>query len=101
MNITVLEVTIVPIGTEGPSLSKYVAGALEELEKMDVKYELTPSGTIIEGELEEILDIAKRMHESVFDESIFRVVTTIQIDDRRDKKLTIEGKRKSVEEKLE
>lgn len=39
------------------------------------------------------------MHESVFDENVSRVVTTIKIDDRRDKPLSIEGKLKSVEKK--
>lgn len=99
--MVVAEVAVIPIGTEGPSLSKHVARSLEELEELDVKYELTSSGTILEGELEEILEVARKMHEKVFGEDISRVVTTIQIDDRRDKTLSIEGKRRSVKEKLE
>lgn len=91
---------MIPVGTEGTSLSKYVAGALEELEDAGVDYELTASGTILEGELEETLEVARKMHESVFERGVLRVITTIEIDDRRDKKLTIGGKKRSVEEKL-
>lgn len=98
--MVVVEVTVVPIGTEGPSLSEYVARALKELEKLDVKYELTPTGTVIEGDLDEVLEVAKKMHESVFDGDIYRVVTTLQIDDRRDEELSIEGKKKSVNERM-
>jgi len=98
--MTVVEVTIVPIGTEGPSLSEYVAGALEILEEKEVEYELTSTGTILEGDLEEVLEVAREMHESVFDEDIQRAVTTIRIDDRKDKELKMEGKKKSVQDSL-
>lgn len=98
--MAVVEITIVPIGTGEPSLSKYISKALEELEDADVKYELTSSGTLLEGDLDKVLSIAKRMHESVFDQEISRVVTYLQIDDRRDKSLTIKGKKKSVEKKM-
>ncbi|KXA95459.1 hypothetical protein AKJ65_01785 [candidate division MSBL1 archaeon SCGC-AAA259E19] len=98
--MAVVEVTVVPIGSEGPSLSEYVSKALEELEDTDLKYELTSSGTILQGDLDEVLAVAKRMHESVFDQEISRVVTYLQIDDRRDKSLTIRGKKESVEKKM-
>lgn len=99
--LAVVEITILPVGTESPSLSKYVTKALKELDKTEVNYELTSMGTILEGDLKEILEVAKKMHESVFDEKVSRVVTTIEIDDRRDKPATIQRKKDSVKEKLE
>ena len=98
--MVVAEIKIIPVGTKGPSLSRYVAKALKELEKTDIEYELTSSGTILEGELEDVLEAARKMHESVFDESTKRVLTTLEIDDRRDKELSISGKKKSVKKKL-
>lgn len=98
--MVVVEVTVIPIGTGSPSLSDYVARALKELRGSDLEYEFTSTGTIIEGELEEVLSMVKRMHESVFDKDVSRVVTILEIDDRRDKDLSIEGKKKSTEEKL-
>lgn len=99
--MAVVEVSVIPVGTTTPSISSYVASALKVLEKEeDIKYELTPMGTIIEGKLDRILDLAKRMHEALFSPKIERVLTTIVIDDRRDKTLTMEGKVRSVREKL-
>jgi uncharacterized protein YqgV (UPF0045/DUF77 family) len=40
------------------------------------------------------------MHEQPFLQGVVRVSTSIRIDDRRDKKGTIEGKVRSVREKL-
>lgn len=62
---------------------------------------LTPMGTILEGELDTILEAIRAAHEAPFKAGAMRVGTTIRIDDRRDKDLTMEHKVKSVEEKLQ
>ena len=62
--------------------------------------QLTSMGTIVEGNLDEILALTKRMHETPFLKGIDRVVTTIRIDDRRDRKATSSGKIGSVTGKL-
>lgn len=97
-----MEISIVPIGTKSPSLSRYVAGILNFLEKeKDIKYQLTSMGTIIEAtSTEKLLSVAAKMHAIPFSEEVKRVVTTIKLDERKDKELTMEGKVKSVEEKL-
>ena len=97
-----MEISIVPLGTGTASVSKYVAEAIEVLKiEEDIKYEMTPMGTLIEAtSVGKLLDIAEKMHNRVLTGDIKRVVTTIKIDDRRDKKLTMRGKLKSVEEKL-
>ena len=98
----VMEISIVPLGSKTVSVSKYVTKAIKVLKgKRDIKYRLTAMGTIIEaGSIEELLRIAQRMHNSVLAGEIKRVVTTIKIDDRRDKQLTIKGKLKSIKNKL-
>jgi uncharacterized protein (TIGR00106 family) len=90
--MAVVEISVIPLGTKTPSVSKYVAEALKVLEKEGMKYELTSMGTIVEGDLNKILDLVKKMHETVFDKEVQRVVTIIKIDDRRDKPLSMEGK---------
>jgi len=93
----VVEVNIIPLGTPTPSVSKYVKKALDVLRKENLHFELTAMGTIIEGDsLEEILATIRKMHASVFDAGVLRVVTTIKIDERKDKKLTLKGKVKAV-----
>ena len=100
--MAMIDISVVPVGTANPSVSEYVAGAVRILQKEPgIKYELTAMNTIIEGDLEKLLSLAQRMHRSAFDAGAKRVVTTIRIDERRDKPLTIEGKIKAVKEKLE
>ncbi|MGB3097134.1 MAG: MTH1187 family thiamine-binding protein, partial [Candidatus Deferrimicrobiaceae bacterium] len=60
----------------------------------------TAMGTIIEGDLDAILPVLRRMHEVPFAEGAKRVSTLIKIDDRRDRAHSIEGKVRSVTEKL-
>jgi uncharacterized protein (TIGR00106 family) len=97
----VCQVTVVPLGTETPSLSLYVADCQRVLEKYeDLVHQLTPMATVIEGDLNRILEAVKEMHEMPFRRGAQRVSTTLVIDDRRDKPLTMRGKLASVEEKL-
>jgi uncharacterized protein (TIGR00106 family) len=98
--MAVVFVTIAPLGTATPSLSRYVAGVERVLEASGLKHELTAMGTIIEGDLDAILAVIRKMHEEPFAEGAVRVSTLIKIDDRRDKEHTIAGKMKSVREKL-
>jgi uncharacterized protein (TIGR00106 family) len=99
--MAMMDISIVPVGTGSPSVSQYVAGAQKILQKeTGIRYELTAMNTIIEGDLEKLLSVAQKMHRSVFDAGAQRVVTTIRLDERRDKPLTIEGKIKAVKDKL-
>jgi uncharacterized protein (TIGR00106 family) len=99
--MAMIDISVVPVGTKTPSVSQYVAGAVRILRnEPGIKYELTAMNTIIEGELEQLLTLARKMHLSAFSAGASRVVTTIRIDDRRDKPLTMQGKVAAVKEKL-
>ncbi len=98
--MAIVEITIIPIGVEGSSLSSYVAEALKVVRESGLPYELTPMGTVISGELDEIWGVLRRMHESPFTCGAPRVVTQIRVDDRRDKAATPEQKVRSVCEKM-
>lgn len=93
-------VTITPLGTATPSVSRYVAGVEQVLRASGLKHQLTAMGTIVEGEVDEVLRVVRAMHEHPFTQGAVRVSTSLRIDDRRDKEHTIEGKMRSVEEKL-
>ena len=97
----IMEISIVPLGTKTASVSKYVANSIKALKKgKGIKYKLTSMGTIIEAEtIERLLDIAAKMHKAALNDKIKRIVTTIKIDDRKDKKLTMRSKIKSVQKK--
>ncbi len=97
----IAEVSVIPLGTASAGLSHYVAACVDILKQApDVSYQLTAMGTIIQGPLERVLELAGKMHQAPFSQGAQRVVTTIKIDDRRDKPLTIEGKVKAVVERM-
>jgi uncharacterized protein (TIGR00106 family) len=97
--MAVMEVSIVPIG-KGPSISSYVADCIRVLKKEKMPFELTAMGTNVEGSLKSLIAVALKMHQVPFNKGAQRVVTTIKIDDRRDKKVTLSGKKKAVQQKL-
>jgi len=100
--MAIVQVTIVPLGTGSPSVGEYVASVHRVLTEAEepIKYQLTPMSTIIEGALDDLLAVVRRMHEVPFENGAERVSTTITIDDRRDKTGTMEQKLRSVESKL-
>ncbi len=100
--MAIVEATIVPLGTGSTSVSKYVANCHQILkDEKRIKYQLTPMGTILEGDLDVILEVIRKMHEVPFENGAMRVSTSITIDDRRDKESSMEQKIRSVEEKLD
>lgn len=98
--MAIVAVNITPLGNSS-SVSTYVTVAEKVLvTKAGIKWQIGPMATTIEGDLDEILQAIREMQEAVFAFGAARVATTIQIDDRRDKAITMEGKIRAVEEKL-
>lgn len=99
--MAVIEISILPVGTPSSSLSEYIAACVRILDGAEgVTYRLGPMSTVIEGELEHVWPVVRRMHEQPFMQGVPRVVTTVRIDDRRDKTLTMAGKVAAVEARL-
>ncbi len=98
--MAIVFLSITPLGTGTPSVSRWVAGVERVLRDSGLTHELTAMGTIIEGPLDEVLAVVRKMHESPFAQGALRVSTLVKIDDRRDKEHTIAGKMRSVREKL-
>jgi len=100
--VPIVEFSVVPIGTESTSVSKYVVEAVKTLKKYgNLRFQVTPMDTVIEGnDLSKILEAILEAHEAVFKAGAQRVITSIKIDDRRDKKETMDYKVKAVKEKI-
>jgi len=89
----VAEISVVPLGTGSATVSEYVAGCMDVLiGNRGIKYRLTPMGTILEGPLDKVLEVTRAMHEAPFKKGAVRVVTTLKIDDRCDRRLSMQGK---------
>ncbi|ALC81621.1 MULTISPECIES: MTH1187 family thiamine-binding protein [Bacillus] len=102
--MAIADITIIPIGTESPSVSHYVADIQKVLEALTeegkITYQLTPMSTLIEGTIPDLFTAIQAVHEVPFKEGVKRVATNIRIDDRRDKANTMNGKLESVKRHL-
>lgn len=92
------EFSIVPLG-KGASVSAYIARVLGIVASSGVSYKANPMGTVLEGDWDSVLDLIKKCHEELMQDSE-RVLTTIKIDDRKGGGLRLEKKLGSVEQKL-
>ncbi len=99
--MAMVAVSISPSGV-GASVGAYVAEALRVLQAQDdVRWEVGPMFTTVEGDLGRIFDLVLEMEEAVFAMGAERVGTVLKIDDRRDQPLTMEGKVERVRRLLE
>ena len=98
MSCLIAEFSIVPVGA-GMSLSPFVAECLRIVEGSGLKHQLTPMGTILEGDGEKVMNTIMACHSRVLQMSE-RVVTSIKMDDRRDRPSDMGRKVRSVEERL-
>ncbi|MFH1784543.1 MAG: MTH1187 family thiamine-binding protein [bacterium] len=97
----IMEITVLPLGTQTSSLSQFVADSVSVLkDEKDIKYHLTAMGTIIQSDsAEKLFEVAVKMHNAVLKNNV-RVLTALKIDDRKDKKVTVESKIDSVQRSL-
>ncbi len=95
------EISIIPIGTCSTSISDFVAETRKITDKFPkVNTTLTAMGTELEcDEIETLFEIMKEIHQAPFKKEVQRVYTVIKIDDRRDKKASLEDKVNSVTSK--
>jgi uncharacterized protein (TIGR00106 family) len=98
--MAIAAVSISPVG-EGVSVSRFVAAALRVARaETRVKVRLDPMFTTLEGDLDVVMAVIRRMQEAVFEAGAVRVGTVIKIDDRRDRPASMEDKVRGVEEQL-
>ncbi|MBI5018244.1 MAG: MTH1187 family thiamine-binding protein [Deltaproteobacteria bacterium] len=94
--MAILDISIVPLGTEGPSLSSYLRDLPAILEDSGLRYQIHPMGSVVEGGLEELFALTLRLHEAPFSRGCRRVATHLLIDDRRDLSRSMEDKAASL-----
>jgi uncharacterized protein (TIGR00106 family) len=97
--MVLLEMSITPLGI-GESVSQYVAECVELVDRSGLDYELHAMGTIVEGDLDEVLDLMRRCIEKTAEHSN-RVTCAAKIDFRRGRSGRIKSKVASVEQKLD
>jgi uncharacterized protein (TIGR00106 family) len=98
--MAIMEISVVPIGTQAASVSAFVAACVKLVEKQGLRYEVTAMGTEVEGEVDDLLTLAAQMHRAPFSLGAQRVLTTIRLDERRDKELRMAEKKAAVLKRL-
>lgn len=89
----IVEIAIDPIGTNSPSVSNYIKVAIDVIKRTGYKYEVGPMGTSIElPSVEALGKLLQDIHDALYNAGIKRIVTTVRIDDRRDKAITMKYK---------
>jgi uncharacterized protein (TIGR00106 family) len=93
-----IEFSIVPVGS-GSSIGDRLAEVMKIVDSSGLPYKVNPMGTVVEGKWEDLFRLVKKCHSTAL-RNEERVITTISIDDRKDKPNRIEEKVKSVEKRL-
>ena len=91
------DLTVIALGREEASASRYIAEMQRRLERQDrVRYSLHAMGTSLEGSPADIFAIVAELHAVPFEMGIPRVYTVLKLDERRDREQTLEEKVESV-----
>ena len=85
------EFQLVPIG-QGVSVRREIGRVVALLQEHDFIVETHASGTNIEGELDDILDAVRSVHEALHDTGTVRMVSYLKLETRTDKTPTLAGK---------
>ena len=85
------DIQVIPIGS-GVSVRKEIQRAHAILEEAGIHAELHPNGTAVEGELADILDAVRTVHEVLHAEGTARLATFLKIGTRTDKEPSLAGK---------
>ena len=96
--MVLLEFSMSPLG-KGDSVSPYVARSLEIIDQSGLDYRLHAMGTIIEGELDQVLDVMRKCMEAM-SADCDRITCTAKLDYRKGYSGRLESKVASVKHKL-
>jgi uncharacterized protein (TIGR00106 family) len=76
----VAELTIIPMA--GSHMRHYVDAAVEVIRASGLTYEVDALGTTLQGELDDVLRVAREAHQAVLAAGAGRVFTELRLDER-------------------
>ena len=92
----VADFSIIPMGT-GTSAAGYVSAVHDLLKEAGVKFVPGPLSTSLEAEsFEQIFDAVEKANKRLAGMGVQRLITTVRIDFRLDKEISIESKLQAV-----
>jgi uncharacterized protein (TIGR00106 family) len=99
--MAIMAISVTPIGTASTGVGDFVADAVRVIERSGLRYELNAMHTVVEGDLPALMALVGEIHTALFNRGARRLSTVIKLDDRRDAPSTIEGKVRSVEQRID
>ncbi len=93
-----MELSIIPLG-RGRSISADLADAIKLVDQSGLEYKLTPTATVVEGEWDDLLALARRCHDSMRQKTE-RVITFIKLDDYAGRSDRLTAAVQSIAEKV-
>jgi len=94
----IVDFSIFPVD-KGESVSSYVARAVKLIRESGLPYRIGPMGTAVEGEWDEVMALVKRCFDAL-KQDCSRIYMTIKVDYRQGVSNRMEGKIRSVEQKI-
>lgn len=93
----IAQLSVFPVGTPTTSLSKFVKQGVKVIKDSGYTYEVGGMSTAVEvPDLDSLFELVKKVHAAHVAEGAQRVLIDLKVDDRRDKKASIQQKRNSV-----
>jgi uncharacterized protein (TIGR00106 family) len=93
----IVEIAVDPIGTSSPSVGDYIRRVVEVIKRRGLKHWVGPMGTSIEiSSFKELGELLQDIHDELNRLGVMRIVTSVRIDDRRDKRIDMEYKVRRV-----
>ena len=78
-----MEIAVYPLETGKGTITKELTSIFTILDECHIQYQVTTMGTIVEGNVDELFSLARKLHDSVFSDTVKRVITCIKIHERR------------------
>lgn len=96
-----MQITVIPIGTGSTGVGDYIADIEQFLRDNRVEHSLNDMSTVVAGPTPELLRLAYEIHRLPFTKGAQRVITSITLDERRDRDIRIGEKQQSVNRRLQ
>ncbi|HVO07201.1 MAG TPA: MTH1187 family thiamine-binding protein [Burkholderiaceae bacterium] len=96
--MVLLEFAMAPAG-QGESVSAHVARVLDVIDRSGVPYQLTPMGTILEGDWDRVIDVVTACFREL-ERDCPRIGVNLKVDYRRGTESRLRSKIASVESRL-
>ncbi len=96
--MVLLEFSMSPMD-KGASLSPYVARSLDIIDRSGVPYRLTPMGTVLEGDWDQVMAVVQDCYERMR-EDCDRISVSLKVDYRKGRQGRLASKIASVEDKV-